>query len=221
MFKGIRNIASEIRSEISSDHSSQSQSQSPSTSRTRRFRTSLDGGSSNNGNTEKVHHFRKYKNKTEIEQDGNTEDDTVVNRALIKFYKQQGKQLPSFLMGNIPQSQSKSDIQVQSQVQSQVQVQSSPPPIRRATTELRNDQIPIRRQEIQQSPPPRQKLQHSMTQPAIEVKKTDINSQSQSQSQSPPPLLKRNTSRFQSRFSGNSSSTTTGQSNSRFGRRVQ
>ena len=219
MFKGIRNIASEIRSEISSDHSLQSLSQSPSTSRTRRFRTSLDGGSSNNGNTEKVHHFRKYKNKTEIEQDGNTEDDTVVNRALIKFYKQQGKQLPSFLMGNIPQSQSKSDIQVQSQVQSQVQVQSSPPPIRRATTELRNDQIPIRRQEIQQSPPPRQKLHHSMTQPAIEVKKTDINSQSQSQS--PPPLLKRNTSRFQSRFSGNSSSTTTGQSNSRFGRRVQ
>ena len=219
MFKGIRNIASEIRSEISSDHSSQSLSQSPSTSRTRRFRTSLDGGSSNNGNTEKVHHFRKYKNKTEIEQDGNTEDDTVVNRALIKFYKQQGKQLPSFLMGNIPQSQSKSDIQVQSQVQSQVQVQSSPPPIRRATTELRNDQIPIRRQEIQQSPPPRQKLHHSMTQPAIEVKKTDINSQSQSQS--PPPLLKRNTSRFQSRFSGNSSSATTGQSNSRFGRRVQ
>lgn len=211
MFKGIRNIASEIRSEISSDHSLQSQSQSPSTSRTRRFRTSLDGGSSNNGNTEKVHHFRKYKNKTEIEQDGNTEDDTVVNRALIKFYKQQGKQLPSFLMGNIPQSQSKSEIQVQSQVQ------SSPPPIRRATTELRNDQIPIRKQEIQQSQPPRQKLQHSMTQPAIEVAKTEINSQSQS----PPPLLKRNTSRFQSRFSGNSSSTTTGQSNSRFGRRVQ
>ena len=109
MFRSIKNIATEIRSEITpstpSDHTDNG-------SRARRFLSS-NGQSSSNSNSYRNssegydtessegrrHHFRRSKNKAIGEVDGRTEDDTVVHRALMKYYREQGLPIPDFLGG--------------------------------------------------------------------------------------------------------------------------
>jgi hypothetical protein len=98
MFKGIKNIASEIRSEVSGETSGQSNylnhshshSQSSSSSRTRRF---LSSNRSSNGSS--INFNKKSKEYGEL--DGRTEEDTVVHKSLVKFFKDQGKDLPEYL----------------------------------------------------------------------------------------------------------------------------
>lgn len=115
MFRGLKNIASDIRSEVTyteqtvytHTHSqSQSSTGSNSSSRTRRFipnsLTKLSNGGSANGSSghdSNGHGRRKPKQRVDEELDGRTEEDTVVHRALLKYFREQGKGLPQYLGG--------------------------------------------------------------------------------------------------------------------------
>lgn len=105
MFKNLRNIASEIKG----DHARSTPDDSVSSeSKTRRF---LSSKSSSSG----IHLRKKHKEWEEI--DGKTEDETVVHLALVKFFREHGKQQPSYL------GHQKSSLQVKSSVSSQMQQQ--------------------------------------------------------------------------------------------------
>ncbi|TID30326.1 hypothetical protein CANINC_001113 [Pichia inconspicua] len=104
MFRGIRSLATEIGSDIDGKIRSTNEQLvgkpiSAATSRTKRFlRRSADNpGSSASSSSSPGFSFRsKHKDWEEI--DGTTEDDTVVHRALVQHFKQQGKSLPAYLV---------------------------------------------------------------------------------------------------------------------------
>lgn len=110
MFRGLKNIASDIRSEVSSTeqtvyahtHSHSQSSTGSGSARTKRFLlNSLSKHSSNGTNGGANGNGRgKSKYRLDEELDGRTEDDTVVHRALVRYFREQGKAVPAYLGGS-------------------------------------------------------------------------------------------------------------------------
>lgn len=104
MFRGIKNIASDIRSDVvDHDHvhihghgSGHSQSHSQS-SRTRRFLASRNESSSTLSDSAKNKRKGKVHDYEEI--DGKVETDTIVSRALLKYFREQGSGIPNYMSG--------------------------------------------------------------------------------------------------------------------------
>ena len=101
MFRGLKNIASDIRSEVSSTeqtvyahtHSHSQSITGPGSARTKRFlpnslskhsSNGTDGGANGNGRG-------KSKYRLDEEFDGRTEDDTVVHRAFLRYFRDEIK----------------------------------------------------------------------------------------------------------------------------------
>lgn len=95
MFKSIRGFTDEIRQEASAHHGSMKFLSSNKSHKPDTVSSSNSSSRFNTGNS-KTSRNNKSKNKN-VEVDGKSENDTVVHKALLKFYKTNGLDLPSFL----------------------------------------------------------------------------------------------------------------------------
>lgn len=107
MFRNIRSLATEIGTEIDGKIKNTNEHLvgkplSAATSRTKRFlRRSGDGSTgtptrSSSSSSPGFSFRNRHKEWEEI--DGSTEEDTVVHRALVQHFKQQGRSLPTYLV---------------------------------------------------------------------------------------------------------------------------
>ena len=123
MFRGLKNIASDIRSEVSyteqtvyahshshsHSHSQSSTGSGSGSARTKRFLpNSLSKHSSNGANGSSNGNGRGKSKYRDEELDGRTEDDTVVHRALVRYFREQGKAVPAYLGGGSSSNVSRS-----------------------------------------------------------------------------------------------------------------